>query len=178
MSFCFYVFDTYVHSLGLSQCPFFKLHPTEHRAVKETEKKKVVIKICVFKMFTLHLKIFIFFFLANIHRLPISDFRQYGDEKKNSAFSFLKIAFKILCLLHSTDAKQRRRSNSGITHCGNKYQKRFYFGAGFECRVVIFALFFSSFVFMSLHIQQMDFDRFFSSHFEGKVKLDNICSSS
>jgi hypothetical protein len=46
-------------------------------------------------------------------------------------YSFLKMAFfsfsppQILCV-HSTDAKQKR-SNSGITHCGNKYQKNLFF---------------------------------------------------
>lgn len=92
--------------------------------------------------------------------------------------------------VYSTDARQER-SNSGITHCGNKYQKKikkmwkkiFFFGAGFECRVgcLLFLLsFFSSHP--TVHIQQMDFDRFFMSFLLcffalfSEVKLDNICS--
>lgn len=95
-------------------------------------------------------------------------------------FSFLKDP------VYSTDAKQEiERSNSGITHCGNKYQKKnlfphfhdfgiFYSFSGQDLNVGLVACYFCSL--FSVHFQQMDFDSSFLLLFF--VFGGNICSPS
>lgn len=85
------------------------------------------------------------FFLANTDwQYPISEDGEIKYFKTNKAHGkkfILKNGSDPVCIQQMPG----RRSNSGITHCGNKYQKKNlfphfedFFGAGFECRVRLF----------------------------------------
>lgn len=176
-----------MHSLGLWQCPFFGLQPTEQRAGSERKRRRKVNKMsCEISCETSSRCLLMkssssLFFLANTDwQYPISEDGEIKYFKTNKAHGkkfILKNGSDPVCIQQMPG----RRSNSGITHCGNKYQKKKSFST--------FWRFFRGRIWMSGSLILLSFSSplrcctfnkwifAFSCSFS-EVKLDNICSPS